>query len=70
MKAVKADAQTKLAKMSSAKIREMNTFHVPKRSTMEVVVTKLGQKDHEEQKWLVLTPKEDIPKPAKEFFPR
>ena len=70
MKALKADALGKLSKMSTSRIRSMNTFVSPKRVTMEVVVKKLGQKDVAVQKWLILTPKEDIPQPEKEFFPR
>jgi metastasis-associated protein MTA len=37
---------------------------------MDVVVKRLGMKDLSEQEWLVLTPKDKIPKPEIEFFPR
>ncbi len=37
---------------------------------MEVVVKKLGQTDLDEQEWLILTPKDKLPKPEKEYFPR
>ncbi len=37
---------------------------------MEVVVKKLGQTELEEQEWLILTPKDKLPQPEKEMFPR
>ena len=37
---------------------------------MEKVVKQLGLKDTSEQEWLILTPKDKLPKPAKEAFPR
>ncbi len=37
---------------------------------MDEVVKRLGMKDLDVQEWLVLTPRDKIPKPAVEFFPR
>lgn len=37
---------------------------------MEVVVKRLGMKEIAKQDWLVLTPKDRLPKPEVEFFPR
>ena len=37
---------------------------------MEAVVKRLGQTNTEKQEWLVLTPKDELPKPEKEAFPR
>ncbi len=48
----------------------MNTFSVKTRVRMDAVVQKLGLKDLSAQDWLILTPKDKIPKPAVEMFPR
>jgi len=37
---------------------------------MSVVVKRLGQENDDKQEWLVLTPKNKMAKPEKEFFPR
>ena len=37
---------------------------------MSEICTRLGQADHSEQAWLVLTPRADRPAPAREAFPR
>jgi len=37
---------------------------------MDVVVRKLGFEDQPEQDWLKLTPKDKMPKPEVEAFPR
>ena len=70
MKAIKAETNSKLPSLSSKKIRQMNTFKAPKRQEMSEVVKKLGQTEIDEQEWLILTPKDKLPKPEKEFFPR
>ena len=48
----------------------MNSFNATVRVNMGVVVKRLGQKDDDVQEWLVLTPKDKIPKPEKEAYPR
>ena len=48
----------------------MNSFNATVRVNMGVVVKLLGQKDDDVQEWLVLTPKDKIPKPEKEAYPR
>ena len=70
MKAVKADAASKMTGMSEKKIRFLNAFKPHERVTMGVVVKRLGQKDDSTQEWLVLTPKDKLPQPEKEAFPR
>lgn len=70
MKAVKADAASKMTGYSESRVRTLNTFNVRSRVTMAVVVKRLGQTNDDEQEWLILTPKEKVPKPAKEFYPR
>lgn len=70
IKALKVDAASKMTGYSESRVRTLNTFNVRTRVTMGVVVKRLGQKDDDEQEWLILTPKEKIPKPEKEFYPR
>jgi len=70
MKAVKADAASKMTGYSESRVRTLNTFNVRTRVTMAVVVKRLGQTNDDEQEWLILTPKEKLPKPAKEAYPR
>ncbi len=45
-------------------------FKPKERTEMGKVVKQLGLKDTSEQEWLILTPKDKLPKPAKEAFPR
>eukprot|EP00096_Caligus_rogercresseyi_P001919 TRINITY_DN1340_c0_g1_i1.p1 TRINITY_DN1340_c0_g1~~TRINITY_DN1340_c0_g1_i1.p1 ORF type:complete len:757 (-),score=227.03 TRINITY_DN1340_c0_g1_i1:1076-3013(-) len=70
MKGVKADAMSKMSGMSEKKIRNYNKFTTKQRVDMSVVVGRLGQKDTERQEWLVLTPRSQLPRPARESFPR
>merc|ERR1719266_2608136 len=70
MKAVKADAAAKMSGYSEARVRTLNSFNATVRVNMGVVVKRLGQKDDDVQEWLVLTPKDKIPKPEKEAYPR
>ena len=70
MKVIKAEMKAKVAKMESAEIRRCNSFSERKRPPMDSVVKKLGQKDLKKQEWLVLTPRDQMPRPEKEFFPR
>ncbi len=90
MKAMRADASSKMTGFSEQKvscmnsdvwtefyffdivfqIRHLNAFTPRKLDEMDVVVKRLGQTDLDEQEWLVLTPRDQLPKPEKEFFPR
>merc|ERR1719391_146468 len=70
MKAVKADAATKMTGMSEKRIRTLNSFHPRSRVKMDVVVKRLGQSDDSIHQWLVLTPRDQLPKPEKEAWPR
>lgn len=70
IKAIKADASAKMTGFSESRVRSLNTFRPKERGNMEAVVKKLGQTDIAIQEWLILTPKDQIPKPEKEFFPR
>lgn len=65
MKAIKVDAAAKMNGMSEKKVRHLNSFKVKTRVKMSVVVKRLGQENDKEQEWLVLTPKNKIPKPEK-----
>ena len=65
MKAIKADAGAKMTGMSEKKVRHLNAFTAKVRVNMSVVVKRLGQDNDEKQEWLVLTPKNKIPKPEK-----
>ena len=56
--------------MSEKKIRALNTFHPRTRVKMDVVVKRLGQKDDSVHEWLVLTPRDQLPQPDKEAWPR
>ena len=56
--------------MSERKIRGLNTFHPRTRVKMDVVVKRLGQKDDSVHEWLVLTPRDQLPQPEKEAWPR
>ena len=56
--------------MDEKRIRRLNSFSVRKRPDMDVVVKKLGQEDLDAQEWLVLTPRDKLPQPPKEFYPR
>lgn len=70
MKAVKAATLAKATKLSADAIRKLNKFSKKSRSDVDTLVKKLGIEDFSVQDWLVLTPKDKIPKPEKEFFPR
>jgi hypothetical protein len=70
LKAVKVETYSKAATLDAQKIIKLNSFTPKTRVTMDVVVKRLGMKDLSEQEWLVLTPKDKIPKPEIEFFPR
>jgi metastasis-associated protein MTA len=70
MKAIKAHVKSKLPSMSEKEIRQLNSFTEPKRADMSSICKKLGQTDLEEQEWLVLTPKDKLPQPVKEAWPR
>lgn len=70
MKAIKAHVKNKLPSLSEKEIRLFNTFKDKKRPPYEDLLKRLGQTETKEQEWLNLTPKEKLPKPAKEFFPR
>ncbi len=70
MKAVKSEGATKMTGFSESRVRTLNSFSARTRIKMAEVVKKLGQNDDEEQKWLILTPKDELPKPEKEFYPR
>lgn len=70
MKAIKAETNSKLVNMNEKKIRQLNTFKPKTRPEMDKVVKKLGQTNLGKQEWLVLTPRDELPKPKKEFFPR
>merc|ERR1712226_1165595 len=63
-------AAAKMNGMSEKKVRHLNSFKEKTRVKMAVVVKRLGQDNDEKQEWLVLTPKNKIPQPDKEFFPR
>ena len=56
--------------MNEERIRKLNTFSVPKRPDMDSVVKRLGQEDLAAQEWLVLTPRDKLPQPKKESYPR
>ncbi len=68
-KAVKAEVM-KMQGVTESKVRQLNKFKPKERANMEKVVKNLGQNDTAEQEWLVLTPHDKLPKPAKEAFPR
>ena len=68
-KAVKAEVM-KMKGVTETKVRQLNKFKPKTRSNMEKVVKDLGQTELAEQEWLVLTPRDKLPKPAKEAFPR
>lgn len=70
MKAMKADAATKMTGYPETRVRTLNTFSARTRVTMAVVVKRLGQENDDIQEWLVLTPKDKLPQPEKEFYPR
>ena len=70
MKAVKADAIPKMMGMNERKLRHLNAFKPKTRVKMDVVVKRLGQEDDSIHQWLVLTPKDQLPKPEKEAYPR
>ena len=70
IKAIKAEAATNMKGYSESRVRTLNTFNTRTRVKMAEVVKRLGQKDDAVQEWLVLTPKDEIPKPVKEFYPR
>ena len=58
------------AGMSEKRIRTLNSFHPRSRVKMDVVVKRLGQSDDSIHQWLVLTPRDQLPKPEKEAWPR
>jgi len=68
MKVVRAEAVVKLS--VGSKVRQLNRFLPKQRPPMSEIYKKLGQKDTRRQEWLVLTPKENIPLPEVEAFPR
>jgi len=68
MKVVRAEAVVKLS--GGSKVRQLNRFLPKQRPPMSEIYKKLGQKDTRRQEWLVLTPKENIPLPEVEAFPR
>ena len=70
IKAVKADAAEKMKGYNEARVRTLNGFPAKSRVNMEVVIKRLGQTNIDTQEWLILTPKDKIPKPEKEAFPR
>ena len=70
IKAVKADAAEKMKGYNEARVRTLNGFTAKSRVNMEVVIKRLGQTNIDTQEWLILTPKDKIPKPEKEAFPR
>lgn len=70
MKAIKADAASKMVGLGEKKLRQLNTFYPRTRVNMGVVVKRLGQSDDSVHEWLVLTPKDQLPKPEKEAYPR
>lgn len=70
MKALKTETLAKVKSLNPDKIRELNSFTVPRRINMNAVVRKLGLTNQDVQEWLVLTPRSQLPKPAKESFPR
>ena len=70
MKAVKAATLAKATKLTAEAIRKLNKFSKKSRSDVDTIVKKLGIEDFSVQDWLVLTPKDKIPKPEKEFYPR
>ncbi|XP_023322628.1 metastasis-associated protein MTA3 [Eurytemora carolleeae] len=51
------------------RVKLLNSFKVRTRAPMSEICTRLGQTDHSEQDWLVLS-KVKPPPPHKEFFPR
>jgi metastasis-associated protein MTA len=70
MKAIKVETKAQVVNLDSKKIRQYNTFKVRDRADMEAVCKKLGQKDIEKQEWLVLTPKDMMPQPKHQAWPR
>ena len=70
IKAIKADASSKMTGYSESRVRTLNSFSSKSRGNMEAVVKRLGQTEIDKQEWLVLTPKDELPKPEKEAYPR
>ena len=70
LKAIKVDTYAKAKPLDPRAIVKLNKFSTKKRIKMDSVVQKLGLKDLSEQEWLVLTPKDKIPRPAVEMYPR
>ena len=70
LKAIKVDTFTKAKPLDPKAIIKLYAFSKKSRVKMDAVVQKLGLKDLSVQEWLILTPKDQIPKPATEMFPR
>jgi metastasis-associated protein MTA len=70
IKAMKVEAGAKMTGYSEKRVRTLNSFTPKTRVNMEVVVKRLGQGDDGIQEWLILTPKNQLPQPEKEFYPR
>jgi hypothetical protein len=70
LKAIKTELAAMGKSLSEERVRRLNSFTSMRRPPMGEVVKRLGQTEIDEQAWLVLTPKEDMPKPEKEAFPR
>ncbi len=69
LKAVKAEV-SKMSRLSESRIRQLNQFSQHQRTPMSGVVKRLGQTNVAKQEWLVLTPKDKMPRPEREAFPR
>jgi len=70
LKMVKMEVSKMGKNLSVERVKLLNNFRHRRRKPMADVLDGLGQKETEEQAWLVLTPKDQLPKPAKEAFPR